>query len=48
MLPLLRMATAVSACHWLIKHANAKRILFLVDRNNLGRQCRKVLTCEPD
>ena len=30
--------TAVSACHRLIKHANAKRILFLVDRNNLGRK----------
>ena len=29
--------TAVSACYRLIKHANAKRILFLVDRNNLGR-----------
>ena len=42
---LIQMATgsgktfmAVSACHRLIKHANAKRILFLVDRNNLGRQ----------
>ena len=30
--------TAVSACHRLIKQAKAKRILFLVDRNNLGRQ----------
>ena len=30
--------TAVSACHRFIKHAKAKRILFLVDRNNLGRQ----------
>ena len=30
--------TAVTACHRLIKHAKAKRILFLVDRNNLGRQ----------
>ena len=30
--------TAVSSCHRLIKHAHAKRILFLVDRNNLGRQ----------
>ena len=30
--------TAVSACHRLIKHAKARRILFLVDRNNLGRQ----------
>ena len=30
--------TAVTACHRLIKHANAKRILFLVDRNNLGKQ----------
>ena len=30
--------TAVSACYRLIKHAKAKRILFLVDRNNLGRQ----------
>ena len=30
--------TAVTACHRLIKHAKAKRILFLVDRNNLGKQ----------
>ncbi len=30
--------TAVSACYRLIKHAKANRILFLVDRNNLGRQ----------
>ncbi len=30
--------TAVSACHRLIKHAGAKRMLFLVDRNNLGKQ----------
>ena len=30
--------TAVSACHRLIRYAKAKRILFLVDRNNLGRQ----------
>ena len=30
--------TAVSACYRLLKHAKAKRILFLVDRNNLGRQ----------
>ena len=30
--------TAVTACHRLIKHADAKRILFLVDRNNLGKQ----------
>ncbi len=30
--------TAVTACHRLIKHANADRILFLVDRNNLGKQ----------
>ena len=30
--------TAVNACHRLISHAKAKRILFLVDRNNLGRQ----------
>ena len=29
---------AVSASHRLIKHAGARRILFLVDRNNLGRQ----------
>ncbi|MCY3809571.1 MAG: DEAD/DEAH box helicase family protein [Gemmatimonadetes bacterium] len=42
---LVQMATgsgktfmAVSACHRLIKHAGARRILFLVDRNNLGRQ----------
>ena len=30
--------TAVTACHRLIKHSDAKRILFLVDRNNLGKQ----------
>ncbi len=30
--------TAVTACHRLIKYAGAKRILFLVDRNNLGQQ----------
>ena len=42
---LIQMATgsgktymAVNACHRLISHAKAKRILFLVDRNNLGRQ----------
>jgi type I restriction enzyme R subunit len=30
--------TAVNACYRLIKHGGAKRILFLVDRTNLGRQ----------
>ena len=30
--------TAVNLCYRLLKHAGAKRILFLVDRNNLGRQ----------
>jgi len=30
--------TAVNSCYRLIKHAGAKRILFLVDRNNLGEQ----------
>ena len=30
--------TAVYECYRLIKFAKAKRILFLVDRNNLGRQ----------
>jgi type I restriction enzyme R subunit len=30
--------TAVNICHRLIKHGGAQRILFLVDRNNLGRQ----------
>jgi type I restriction enzyme, R subunit len=30
--------TAVTECYRLIKYAKAKRILFLVDRNNLGRQ----------
>lgn len=30
--------TAVTACYRLIKYAKAKRILFLVDRNNLGNQ----------
>ncbi len=30
--------TAVNSCYRLIKYADAKRILFLVDRNNLGKQ----------
>ena len=30
--------TAVNLAYRLLKHASAKRILFLVDRNNLGRQ----------
>lgn len=30
--------TAVNICYRLVKHANAKRILFLVDRANLGTQ----------
>jgi len=30
--------TAVTSCYRLIKHAKANRILFLVDRSNLGRQ----------
>jgi type I restriction enzyme R subunit len=30
--------TAVNFCYRLIKHAKARRILFLVDRNNLGDQ----------
>ena len=33
--------TAVSFAYRLIKFANAKRILFLVDRSNLGRQTLK-------
>ena len=33
--------TAVSSIYRLIKHANAKRILFLVDRSNLGIQTSK-------
>ena len=33
--------TAVSSAYRLIKLANARRILFLVDRNNLGRQARR-------
>jgi type I restriction enzyme R subunit len=32
--------TAVSFVYRLIKHAGARRVLFLVDRNNLGRQTR--------
>ena len=32
--------TAVSFVYRLIKHAGAERVLFLVDRNNLGRQTR--------
>ena len=45
---LIQMATGAgktfTACHFvyrLIKHAGAKRILFLVDRNNLGRQTNR-------
>jgi len=30
--------TAVNLCYYLIKYAKAKRILFLVDRSNLGKQ----------
>ncbi|MCC7493996.1 MAG: DEAD/DEAH box helicase family protein [Fimbriimonadaceae bacterium] len=30
--------TAATFCYRLVKHAGARRILFLVDRNNLGRQ----------
>jgi type I restriction enzyme R subunit len=33
--------TAVTFSYRLIKHAGARRILFLVDRNNLGRQTRR-------
>lgn len=33
--------TAVNFCYRLIKYAGAKRILFLVDRNNLGKQTLK-------
>lgn len=33
--------TAVSFIYRLIKHAGARRVLFLVDRNNLGRQTLK-------
>ena len=33
--------TAVSFIYRLIKHANARRVLFLVDRSNLGRQTKK-------
>ena len=33
--------TAVNSCYRLIKYARAKRILFLVDRNNLGKQTLK-------
>jgi type I restriction enzyme R subunit len=32
--------TAATACYRLIKHADAKRILFLVDRSNLGKQTK--------
>jgi type I restriction enzyme R subunit len=32
--------TAANICYRLIKHANARRILFLVDRSNLGKQTR--------
>src|SRR5262249_50213068 len=33
--------TAVTCAYRLIKHADARRILFLVDRSNLGRQALK-------
>ena len=33
--------TAVSFTYRLVKHAGAKRVLFLVDRSNLGRQTLK-------
>jgi type I restriction enzyme, R subunit len=33
--------TAVSFIYWLIKWAGAKRVLFLVDRKNLGEQTQK-------
>ena len=32
--------TAANACYRLIKHADAKRVLFLVDRSNLGKQAK--------
>jgi type I restriction enzyme, R subunit len=32
--------TAANICYRLIKHADAKRILFLVDRSNLGQQTK--------
>ena len=32
--------TAATECYRLIKHADAKRILFLVDRSNLGKQAK--------
>lgn len=32
--------TAASLCYRLIKHADAKRVLFLVDRPNLGKQAK--------
>ena len=45
---LIQMATGAgktfTACNFiyrLLAHANAKRVLFLVDRNNLGRQSKK-------
>ena len=45
---LVQMATgsgktfmSVNLCYRLIKFSNAKRILFLVDRNNLGRQTKR-------
>ena len=33
--------TAVSFIYWLIKLAGARRVLFLVDRKNLGQQTQK-------
>lgn len=36
-----KTVTACSFCYRLVKFAGARRILFLVDRNNLGRQAKK-------
>jgi type I restriction enzyme R subunit len=37
--------TAVNAIYRLIKHADARRVLFLVDRANLGRQAENEFRC---
>jgi type I restriction enzyme R subunit len=36
--------TAVSEAYRLLRHAKAKRILFLVDRRNLGKQAADAFT----
>src|SRR5207249_4588860 len=52
---LIQMATgsgkthvAVTAAYRLVKHADARRVLFLVDRGNLGRQALREFSPLPE